>query len=152
MIRKLTTMVAVVAAGSMMGRAVAEEPAAPVAAEKPATEVQGAHIGSVRTQMPEVTEMTLVGKVTKDERQSQDGKTVALYSLVDAQGAKTMLPRKLHKQGAEDASPAVNLEEYVGKDVTVTGKGFQIQKGDMTLTRIVEIIKIEVKAAEAPAT
>jgi hypothetical protein len=44
----------------------------------------------------------------------------------------------------------VNLEEYVGKDVTVIGKGFTVEKGDKKVTRIVEITKIEV-AAPAPA-
>jgi len=122
--------------------------------ENAATVRKGEHQKGMR-EMPPLMDMTVVGKIAKEERQGKEGKTFSFYTLVDAQGNKIALstgPRRPRK--GEDANvpqPApVNLEEYVGKDVTVIGKGFTFEKGDKKSTRIVEILKVEA-SAPAPA-
>ena len=112
--------------------------------------------------MPPLIEMTVTGKVSKEEHQGKDGTSHPQYVITDAKGNKVSLSsgeRKHHGKGeAAETAPqpaTVKLEDYVGKDVTVTGKGFESTKGETKPTRIVEITKIEAVAApaapEAPA-
>lgn len=54
------------------------------------------------------------------------------------------------RRGGETASPSVNLEKYVDKEVTITGRGFQTEKDGQKTTRLVSISKVEtVSAASA---
>jgi hypothetical protein len=102
---------------------------------------------------PPLVEMALTGKISKEERPGREGKSYVRYMLTDAQGQKAVLPGPKKAKEGEAAAPAVvNLEEYVGKDVTVTGKGFKTEKIGVTSVRIVEIIKVElVVPPAAPA-
>ena len=98
-------------------------------------------------QRPALVDMTVTGKLTKDEKPGKDGKPSAHYVVTDAQGAVTRVGG--HSHAKEGAAPAVNLEEYVGKDVTVTGKGYSTEREGKKVSAIVEITKVE--AAAAPA-
>jgi len=100
-------------------------------------------------QKPEPIEMTFTGKITKEERQDKEGKTRAHFILTDAAGTRVMLSGGW-KHGDEKAA-SVNLEEYVNKDVTVTGKGFQRERDGKKWTRMVAITKIDVVVATPPA-
>ena len=107
-------------------------------------------------QKPEVIDMTVSGKITKEDRAGNKGQTITQYVLTDAQGNKVMLPsgtmRKHSKGDAGAAQPAAfTLSDYVDKDVTITGKGYQSTKNDVKVTRIVEIVKIEAAAPAAGA-
>ena len=108
--------------------------------------------------MPAPTDMTVTGIITKEDVTGKSGKTFSHYVLTDAAGKKVTLPGGegrgrggKHGDAAVAAAPKINLEEYVGKSVTVVGKGFERQKDGVTTTRIVEITKIDQAAAAAPA-
>ena len=95
---------------------------------------------------PALADMTLTGKVTKEEKQSKKGKTIVHYILTDTAGNTVMLPGggKHGKHRKDKQAISVNLEEYVNKDVTIVGKGFQKEKEGKKITRLVEITKIDV--------
>ena len=93
-----------------------------------------------------LVDMTVTGKLAKDEKPGKDGKPSVHYTVTDAQGAVTRVGGHHAKEGA---APAVNLEEYVGKDVTVTGKGYTTEREGKKVSAIVEVTKVE--AAAAPA-
>jgi hypothetical protein len=101
---------------------------------------------------PALTEMTVTGTISKEEMKGRQGRTMTHYVLTDAAGSKIFLPMERRHRGGEGAEqPAqVNLEEYVGKNVTIVGKGFTTEREGKKFTRIVEISKIEAAAA-APA-
>ena len=95
------------------------------------------------------------GKITKEEKQGKKGKTFVCYILTDSAGNKVMLSGAgnhgwRHDETASAQSAPVNLEEYVNKDVTIVGKGRQIEREGQTITRLVEITKIDV-ATPTPA-
>ena len=111
--------------------------------------------GIGQKERPTPTDMTMTGKVTKEDKQGKDGKTFAHYVLTETDGTKVMLPSGKHPgrhgelQAAATNNP-VNLDEYVDKNVTVAGKGFQTEKNGKTITRLTTITKIDAAAA-APA-
>lgn len=88
-----------------------------------------------------LTELTLSGKIGKTEKKNKKGKTKTCYFLKDADGNKIILPACGKNKGKQKGKKAasVNLEEYVGKEVTIVGKGFQ-------KTWLAEITKIDVAA------
>ena len=93
---------------------------------------------------PALTDMTVTGKVTKAEMQMPDGNTVARYVLTDSTGNTVMLPGEhMGPPGGEQAS-SVNLEEYMNKNVTIVGKGFQMEQDGNKTTHLVVITKIDV--------
>ena len=106
----------------------------------------------VEKEKPALTDMTLTGKVTKEEKQGKEGKTIIRYILTDTAGNTVMLPgggkHGKHHEGEQAVS--VNLEEFVNKDVTIVGKGFQKEKEGKKMTRLVEITKIDAVATAAP--
>jgi len=103
--------------------------------------------GGARHEKQDLTDMTVTGMLSKESKTVKD-KTFDVYVVTDATGNKVMLGgRHGDKDGAGDA--AVKLADFVGKNVTITGKGFKSAK----MTRIVEITKVEAAsdAAAAPA-
>ena len=98
-------------------------------------------------QRPDLVDMTFTGTITKDEMTGKEGQTMFRYILKDALGNTVMLGGKDGVQrGAKRAGvkgEAVNLDDYVNKEVTVTGKGFAVtQKNGGTLTRMAVITRI----------
>ena len=105
--------------------------------------------------MPPTSDMTVTGKISKEDRPGRGGQTHSQYILTDAAGSKVVLseghgPRGKHADAQAPAAPAIDLEAYVGKDVTVVGKGFEMDHNGQKTKRIVEITKIDAAAA-APA-
>ncbi|MDD5678964.1 MAG: hypothetical protein PHW60_13405 [Kiritimatiellae bacterium] len=92
---------------------------------------------------PALTDMTVTGKVTKAEMQMPDGNTVSRYILTDSTGNTVMLPGKHMGPGGEQIA-SVNLQDYLNKDVTIVGKGFQIERDGNKMIHIVVITKIDV--------
>ena len=100
--------------------------------------------GGARHEKQDLTDMTVTGMLSKESKTVKD-KTFDVYVVTDATGNKVMLGgRHGDKDGAGDA--AVKLADFVGKNVTVTGKGFKSAK----MTRMVEITKVEAAADAAP--
>lgn len=140
----LKLMAGVVGLGVALGMYSAlGEDAAPAAAPAPAPKSD--------VKRPPLTDMTVTGKISKEEVTGRDGQKRAMYTLTDAAGAKVMLSTGGRGKPAADApapeAGAVKLEDYVGKDVTVTGKGFTMERNGAKMTHIVQITKIEAVAA-----
>jgi hypothetical protein len=95
---------------------------------------------------PALADMTVTGKVTKEDKQGKEGKTITCYILTDTAGNTVMLSGggKHGKHHKDAQAISVNLEEYVNKDVTIVGKGFQKEKDGKKMTRLVEITKIDI--------
>jgi len=111
--------------------------------------VEGAKVQKQKAEKIPVVlqDIKVEGVVAKTEKQTKDGKTIAIYELTTADGAKVILPAAMVKK---DAPAAYNLEDFVGATAVVTGKGIQKQndKGK-TVTKLAKIVGIE--KAVAPA-
>lgn len=131
----------VVAVSGFCTTAMADDAAAGAGAAK--------HKDGVKHERPELADMTVTGVLTKDSKTLKDGKTVDVFTLTDAAGNKVMLGGEHQKAGAADVS--AKLADFVGKTVTVTGKGFKREHDGKTMTRIVEVTTVEAAAAAAAA-
>jgi len=98
---------------------------------------------------PELKDMTVSGKIAKEDMPGRDGKTSPHFVLTTADGAKVMLNTRHHAKEGDDkaAAPEIKLDEYVGKDVTVTGQGFERDRDGKKMTVIVKITKVDAAAA-----
>ena len=62
--------------------------------------------------------------IGKSQKQAKDGKVVDMYTLTDAAGTVLPLPTPHAPKGkGVTAVPVINLNDYVGKTVTVSGQG-----------------------------
>ena len=101
---------------------------------------------------PEVKELTLTGKISKEVKTVGEETKVA-YFLTDADGSKISLPKPKPpkaKEGAVEVPVAINLDEFVGQQVNLIGKGTEIEskgKKDINIKEITSIKKVEGKAA-----
>ena len=104
---------------------------------------------------PEVLQdITLTGTVTKADREGRNGKTMTVYTLTDKDGKTTHLPAPGDRgaKAGEGAAPAVNIDAFVGKTVTIAAKGSEVERNGAKRTHIREIVTItEVAAAPAAA-
>jgi hypothetical protein len=101
----------------------------------------------------EAKEMTLTGKVTKDEMKDGE-KTRAVYNLVQDNGEKVRLPGPRHAaKGGDDAAakPAINLDDFVGQAVKIVAMGGERKGEGKVRIWIKEIKSIEKVPAAAPA-
>jgi hypothetical protein len=137
----------------------AQEAAQDGGGARPARGERGARGGGDQPR-PEMVEMTVTGTVVKEEQAGRDGQARTVFSLVDAERGKVVLgagggmrPRQGQGQGEATAVAPVKLDEFVGKRVTATGKGFQMTRGEEKTTRLMQITRIGevVEAAPAPA-
>ncbi len=102
-------------------------------------------------------EMTLSGKLDKKEntvKKKDKEQTVVSYVLTTGEGASVVVPKprapKKKKKGAEGEAPkAINLEDFVGKNVTVVGMGLKQKKKDKEVIRLISVKSIT-EAAAAP--
>jgi len=105
---------------------------------------------------PVLVDMTVTGKVSKVENNEHAGKRWGSrleYMLTDDQGKEIGLAIRRGKPGqdaAKDAAPVINLADYVGRTVVVTGRGFEAARDGKKTTRIVRITKID-EVTQAPA-
>jgi hypothetical protein len=113
----------------------AEEAAAPVAPQAPKVEKKA----NVR---PELKDLTVVGTITKTEKQSKNGKTIARYTITGENGTTYNL-----RVPAKKEVPGANLPEFAGSKVKVVGKG---QEGKHNIIAvIISIEKIDITAPAA---
>jgi len=96
-------------------------------------------------------EVTITGKLAKDmAKRGKPGeeKEYAVYSITDAQGTKYTVPAPKAAKG----TAAINLDDFVGKDVTLTGKAkTQPKRGGKegeTVTTLVQVITVVAAAAQ----
>ena len=104
------------------------------------------HKEGVKHERPALSDMTVTGVIAKESKTVKD-KTFDVFTLTDAAGNKVMLGGE--RKDAADV--AAKLADFVGKTVTVTGKGFKHERDGKSMTRIVEIDKVEAAAAAAAA-
>jgi len=99
-------------------------------------------------------DLTFAGKITKVQQQGKDGKNVDHYLLttVASQVMELPIPHATKARKGEIAAPVINLDDYVGKMVTVTAKGREVEKKDVKTTQIKEIVSIliETPPVDAP--
>ncbi len=102
-----------------------------------------AKAGGEKRKGGELKELTLTGKVTKEEKKEGE-KTRTVYTLTTADGVKVRLPTP---KPAKEGEQAINLNDFVDQDVTVVGKGNESEKEGKKSIHLVTITKIEKAAA-----
>ena len=105
---------------------------------------------------PALTDMTVTGKVTKEESTrpapaGQEAKPMVHYVLTDKDGNKIGLGGRHEDKEPAQGSIQVNWADYVDKDVTVVGKGFTREHEGKKWTNLVVITKVDVVAPVAAA-
>jgi len=113
----------------------AEEVAAPVAPQAPKVEKKPI----VR---PELKDLTVVGTITKTEKQSKDGKTIARYAITGENGTTYNLRVPSKKE-----VPGANLPDLVGSKVKIVGKGQEGKHNIIAVISSIEKIEAAVPAA-----
>lgn len=108
-------------------------------AEKPAAKSEARK----KKPAPELSSVTISGKVSKKETKGKDGKIYKYYSVNTSDGKVVRLTKS-----ALGKKSKVNLEELVGAEVKVTGKGYETGEGKKKRVVIKKIETIE-KAGEA---
>ena len=120
-----------------------------VAAE--ALDAKPAKVKKERKPKPEPVEMTIVGKLTKQEKKRGE-KTTVSYVLTDGDGNVIALrqpkaPKK--KKGDEaPAAPVVKLDDFVDADVTLVCKGTSTERDGKKRIQVREITSLDRVAAE----
>ena len=93
-------------------------------------------------------EMTVKGTIAEVKETNKKGVAVVRYTLTEADGKVVTMPEAHAGHKAKDApAAAFNFADYVGKTVTVIGKGVETKKGG----HMTEVTKVDVEAAAAPA-
>jgi len=90
--------------------------------------------------------------VSKVEKQNKKGEATTRYSLTDSQGNQIDLANKRAgkgRKGQVDVAPVVNLDDYVDKNVVVTGQGATMDRKGAKATRMVKITKVELATTPA---
>lgn len=119
--------------------------AAPKKAEKPAAKAEGKKPGAKKPgekkpkkPAPELSDITVSGKVAKKETKGKDGKTYKYYSVSTSDGKTVRLTKS-----ALGKKSKVNLDELVDAEVKVTGKGYEAGKGKKKRIILKKIEKVE---------
>jgi hypothetical protein len=86
---------------------------------------------------PELKTLTLVGRISKVEKQADPGETVALYLLTEASGHQVRLPANRKAKGGTD------LDEFLGQEVQVTGEGLEREEQGRRLVLLKKIVSIQ---------
>ena len=84
----------------------------------------------------------------KEKKAKNAPKPRVTYTLAATDGQKVMIPtprppRKKKGKDAGNAPAAINLDDYLNVPVTATVLGFQMKKGEKTMTRVIKVLKIE---------
>ena len=91
--------------------------------------------------------ITLTGKIEKQitERKREDGSVlkVPAYSITEGSGNKVALPAPRRRDNGE-LIDKINLEEYTGKNVILTGRGLTAKTSERpdATTRVVKVLEI----------
>ncbi len=106
-------------------------------AEKPATKAEA----KKKKPAPELSTLSVSGKVSKKETKGKDGKTYKYYSVNTSDGKTIRLTKT-----ALGKKSKVNLEDFVGAEVKISGQGYETGSGKKQRLVLKKIEKIE-KAA-----
>lgn len=99
---------------------------------------------------PEMKELTVTGTLAKQESKNKKGEAVVSYVLTTEDGATVKLPTP--RKSGKDAAGAVDLEQYVGVKVKVSGMGYEKEgKGGKKSIALSKINNVEKVADAAPA-
>ena len=96
-----------------------------------------------KTEQPDVKALTLVGKISKEEKRGKDGEIIVVYRLTTTDGIRVSLPGK-------KGETAARIEALVGQEVQITGEGVERElKGprSIVLQKILSIQRVGVPAA-----
>lgn len=93
----------------------------------------------------QLQEMTLTGKVEKKAREAEEGKAAKSDYILVTQDGDVKLPSP--KKSKEGAAPAILLDDFVGKSVTVVGKGTVKQADGKKLVHLRQILEIRESGA-----
>lgn len=105
-----------------------------------AADEEGAKEKKEKKKKPELTEITVTGKLIKQEK-TKGEKTRVFYILQDAEGNSVRLFKQKSKKN--DAEGTVNFEDYIDSEVTITGMGIEKERKGKKLIIIRKITKIE---------
>lgn len=108
-------------------------------AEKPAAKTEA----KKKKPAPELSSVSVSGKVSKKETKGKDGKTYKYYSVSTSDGKVVRLSKS-----ALGKKSKVNLEDFVGAEVKVSGQGYETGEGKKKRVVLKKIEKIE-KTGEA---
>ena len=99
-------------------------------------------------------DLSITGKIAKTQKQDNKGRTTDSYVLTDATGQdfKLPTPHAAKARKGEAFAPPINLDDYVGKTVTVVAKGTEsVKKNGSKTTHIVQIVSVSAVPDAAPA-
>ena len=91
---------------------------------------------------PPMVDLTVTGMVTKEEVPGKEGKTMEKIVLTQADGSKVSF-RQGGKPADKNAPPPPKIEDYVGKNVRVTGKGMEKEKKGVKTIYMMQITTID---------
>ena len=111
----------------------AEKPAIKADAKKKTPDAK-----SPKKSAPELSDVTVSGKVAKKETKGKDGKTYRYYSVTTEDGKTIRLTKS-----ALGKKSKVNLDDLVDAEVTITGQGHKSGKGKKERIVLKKIEKIE---------
>jgi len=107
----------------------------------------GKHKAKADAAVAAAVDMTVKGTIAKSEETNKKGVVVVHYTLTEADGKVVTLPEAHAGHKSKDApAAAFNFADYVGKTVTVIGKGVETKKG----AHLTEVTKVDVETAAAP--
>ena len=110
-----------------------EKPAAKAEDEKKKPEAK-----PPKKPVPELSDVTVSGKVAKKETKGKDGKTYKYYSITTEDGKTIRLTKS-----ALGKKSKVNLDDLVDAQVTVSGQGYEAGSGKKKRLILKKIAKIE---------
>lgn len=140
MLKKLLCVSAGVVAVSIACAVAGDAPAKPKHERKAAADAP----------KPELKEMTVSGTISKQESKNKAGEAVTTLILTSDDGSTIRLPPS--RKAGKDAAGAINLEEYVGVKVKLTGMGYEKDtKGGKKMIALSKITNVEKIADQAPA-
>lgn len=90
---------------------------------------------------PELKEITVSGTVAKSEGQDKKGNPLVGFTLTTDDGTVVKLPKPA--KPAKGAAPALNLADYVGAKVKVTGMGYEKEAKGKKVIGLQKITNIE---------
>ena len=94
---------------------------------------------------PALQDVTIVGRISNSQTQDKKGNVVTSYVLTDptGQAIKLPTPHSAKAKKGEVPAPAINLDDYVGKMVTIVAKGTEsVSKKGAKITHIQKIVSV----------
>ena len=110
-----------------------------------------------KAEQPVLEDITIVGTISKSQKQDKKGNVVTSYVLTDhaSQVINLPIPHEAKAKKGEVSAPAINLDDYLDKTVTLVAKGTEsVSKKGIKMTHIQKIVSVtaaDAAPAAAPA-